>query len=164
MDRASYGEQPDDGSAHRPLINAPPNRPSPERLEHELADGAAKCSSYSCHATFCLSLVRRDEPGPSCLEPRPLSSSLSSLPPCDWRDREASDPRAWPRPHLSRSAHHDPPGVAVTRCGAVHILTVCFSIHSGPGLVVCCEPGASLSADQNSPSVRARARACVLCV
>ena len=68
MDRASYGEEPDDGSAHRPLINAPPNRQSPERLEHELADGAAKCPSYSCYATFCLSLVRRDEPGPSCLE------------------------------------------------------------------------------------------------
>ena len=53
MERASYGEEPDDGSSHRPLINAPPNRPSPERLEHELADGAAKCPSYSCHATFC---------------------------------------------------------------------------------------------------------------
>lgn len=68
MDQASYGEEPDDGSAHMPLINAPPNRLSQERLEHELADGAAKCPSYSCHATFCLSLVRRDEPGPSCLE------------------------------------------------------------------------------------------------
>ena len=45
------------GSAHRPLVNAPPNHPSPKRLEHELASARR----WRCKVSLRL---RRATPAP----------------------------------------------------------------------------------------------------
>ena len=72
------------GSAHRPLVNAPPNHPSPKRLEHELASARR----WRCKVSLRL---RRATPAPhhACMHA--------------WAPvRRATRPR--PRDHVRRGA------------------------------------------------------------
>ena len=80
--------------AHRTGLSSTRHRTAHPRSGSSMSSPMALRSVHRTRATphFAVSLVRRDEPGTTLVpRARPLSSSLSSLPPCNWRDREAFD-------------------------------------------------------------------------